>query len=116
MKVNHGINTNKWLKHQKKTLKKQDTSKTTTNLKNTFYEDKEIQDIMKEFYQIKKSNNLTQFLEDYNRYEVQICSVNKTFDDLSNDVSHFVLAQIFIIPTCLRYVDILGFCQFSQIL
>ena len=26
----------------------------TTNLKNTLYEDKEIQDIMKEFYQIKR--------------------------------------------------------------
>ena len=32
---------------------KQDTSKITTNLKNTFYEDIEIQDVMKEFYQIK---------------------------------------------------------------
>ena len=29
--------------------------KTTTNLKNTFYEDKEILDIMKEFYQIKRN-------------------------------------------------------------
>ena len=27
----------------------------TTNLKSTFYEDKEIQDIMKEFYQIKRN-------------------------------------------------------------
>ena len=32
-----------------------DTSKITTNLKNTFYEEKEIQDIMKEFYQIKRN-------------------------------------------------------------
>ena len=36
-------------------MKKQGTSKTMTNLKNTFYVDKEIQDIMKEFYQIKKN-------------------------------------------------------------
>ena len=29
--------------------------KITTNLKNTFYEDKEMQDIMKEYYQIKRN-------------------------------------------------------------
>ena len=47
-------------------------SKITTNLKNTFYEDEEIQKIIKDFYQIKKSltnyHNFTIFLEDYNRY------------------------------------------------
>ena len=32
---------------------KLDISKITTNLKNTFYEDKEMQDIMKKYYQIK---------------------------------------------------------------
>ena len=35
--------------------KKQDTSKTMTNLKNTFYADKEIREIMKKDYQIKLS-------------------------------------------------------------
>ena len=43
----------------------------------------------------KKSYNFIIFLEDYNRYLVEIFSVNITFDDLSNDVSHFVLAQNF---------------------
>ena len=47
------------------------------------------------------------FLEEYKRYEVEIFSVNITFDDLSNDVPHFDVAQIFIISTCLRSVDIL---------
>ena len=46
------------------------------------------------------------FLEDYNRYRAEIFSVNITFDKLSNDISHFVVAQNFIISTCLRYVDI----------
>ena len=42
-----------------------------TNLKNVFYEDKEIQDIMKKYYQIKRKliiqHNFTNFLEDYIR-------------------------------------------------
>ena len=62
----------------------------------------------------KKSNNFINFLQDLNRYRVEIFSVKTTFDDLSNDVSHFVLAQNFIISTCLRYVDIYRFCQFSR--
>ena len=62
---------------------------------------------MKKYYQIKRNFIIKRkFLEDYNRYKVEIFSVNITFDDLSNDVSHFVLAQNFIIFTCLRYVDI----------
>ena len=32
------------------------------------------------------------FLEDYNRYKAETFSVNITFDDLSNDISHFVVA------------------------
>ena len=35
--------------------KTQDKSKTMINLKNTFNEDKEIQDIMKKYYQIKRN-------------------------------------------------------------
>ena len=34
--------------------------------------------------------------------------------DLSNEVSHIDVAQSFIISTCLRYVDIFCFCQFSR--
>ena len=41
------------LLNQNNTSKRLDTSETTTNLKNTFYEDNEIQDIMKKFYQIE---------------------------------------------------------------
>ena len=47
------------------------------------------------------------FLEDYNRYRAEIFSVNITFNGLSNDVSHFVLAQNFIICLCLSYVAIM---------
>ena len=32
------------------------------------------------------------FLEDYNKYRAENFRVNITFDDLSNDVSHFVIA------------------------
>ena len=45
------------------------------------------------------------FLEDGNRYKVEIFSVNLIFKVLSNFKSHFVVAQNFIISTCLRYVD-----------
>ena len=40
--------------------------------------------------------------------------VNLVFDRLSNDISHFVLAQNFIISTCLRYVDISDFVNFLE--
>ena len=32
------------------------------------------------------------FLEDYNRYNVDFFNVHKNFNGLSNDVSHFVVA------------------------
>ena len=76
-----------------------------------YYEDKEMQDIMNEYYQIKRNLN---FLEEYNRYRAEIFSVNITFDELSNDISHFIVAQNFIISTCLSYVDIYCFCQFFE--
>ena len=41
------------------------------------------------------------FLEDGNRYGVEIFSVYLTFNELSDDVSHIVVAQNFIISTCL---------------
>ena len=40
-------------------MKRQDKSKTTTNLKSTFYVDKKAQDIMKEFYQKENFYNST---------------------------------------------------------
>ena len=63
----------------KESFDKIDTSKITTNLKNTFYVDREIQDIMKKYYQIKrnlKKHNITNFLEDYNRYGAENFNVH----------------------------------------
>ena len=47
-------------------------------------------------------------------YKAEIFSVNITFNDVSNDVSFVFVAQNFTISTCLKYVDIYCFCQFSQ--
>ena len=41
------------------------------------------------------------FLADYNRYRVDIFRVCYTFNGLSNGISHFLVAQNFIISTCL---------------
>ena len=50
-------------------------------------------DFMKKYYQIKRNLIIQHnFLQDYNRYKAEIFRVNITFDDLTNDVSHFVLA------------------------
>ena len=66
------------------------------NLKNTFYEDKEMRDVMKKYYQIKRNlliqHNFIKFLEDYNRYIAEVLSVYLTFNGLSNDISHVVVA------------------------
>ena len=54
------------------------------------------------------------FLDDGNRYNVEIFSVYLTFNGLSNDISHFVVAQNFIICTCLRmstYTDLVNFLE-----
>ena len=59
----------------------------------------------------KKSFNFDKILEDYNRYKVEIFSVNIIFDDLSNGVSHFVVAQNFIISTCLSKVLTINFLE-----
>ena len=42
------------------------------------------------------------FLEDGNRYRAEIFRVYLTFNKLSNDVSFVLVAQNFIISTCLR--------------
>ena len=57
--------------------------KITTNLKNTFYEEKEKQDIKKEYYQIKKSliiltsdTDFVNFLANGIRYNVEFFNVH----------------------------------------
>ena len=63
--------------------------------KNTFYEDREIQD-MKKYYQIKRNlmtqHNFTNFLEDYNRYRAENFNVHQYFHELSKNISHFDVA------------------------
>ena len=48
-----------------------------------------------------RNSDFVSFLEDYNRYSVETFMVNLFFNGLSNDISHFVVAQNFIISTCL---------------
>ena len=59
----------------------------------------------------KKSYKFINFREDYNGYKAENFTANITFDDLSNDVSHFVLAQNFIISTCLSKVLTINFLE-----
>ena len=54
------------------------------------------------------------FLKDYNRYEAEIFSVYITFNELSNDISHFVVAQNFVISTCLRMSTYTVFVNFLE--
>ena len=42
------------------------------------------------------------FLEDGNKYKAKIFRVYSTFNKVSNGISHFVVAQNFVIYTCLR--------------
>ena len=51
------------------------------------------------------------FLEDYNRYNDENFSVHSYFNELSNDISHFVVAQNFIISTCLSKVLTINFLE-----
>ena len=50
------------------------------------------------------NTEMVNFLENANRYKVQIFSVNITFNGLSNDISHFVVAQNFVMSSCLSKV------------
>ena len=45
------------------------------------------------------------FLEEYNRYNVEIFRVYITCDELSYDITFVFVAQNFYIYTCLSYVD-----------
>ena len=51
------------------------------------------------------NTDFVNFLEHYNRYKVEIFRVDKTFNGLSNEISHVAVAQKIRISTCLRYVD-----------
>ena len=54
------------------------------------------------------------FLEEFNRYKAEIFSVYTTFNDLSNGISSIIVAQNFIISTCLRmstYTDFINFLK-----
>ena len=83
--------------------------------KKFFLRGQKIQDLMKKYYQLKRNLIfLSIFSKNIKKHRAEIFSVNITFKGLSNDVSHFVLAQSFIISTCLSYVDIFDFCHFSR--
>ena len=68
-----------------------------------------------EFYQIKRnhiiSHNFTSFLGDYNRYGAENFNIHYYFNELSNDISHFVVAQNFITSTCLSKVLTINFLE-----
>ena len=51
------------------------------------------------------------FLEDGNRYKVEIFSVYLLFNELSKNISHFVVAQNFVISTCLSKVLTINFLE-----
>ena len=51
------------------------------------------------------------FLEDSNRYRVENFSVHLYFNELSNDISHFDVAQNFLIFTCLSKVLTINFLE-----
>ena len=51
------------------------------------------------------------FLENANRYKIEIFRVNITFDGLSNDISLIVVAQNFIISTYISKVLTINFLE-----
>ena len=55
-----------------------------------------------------------EFLEEYNKYEIENFSVYLTFNKLSNDISHFVIAQNFVISSCLRMTSFPVFVNFLE--
>ena len=60
------------------------------------------------------NTDFVKFLEEYNRYKIEIIGVHSFFDGLSNDLSNFVVAQNFKIFTCLRCVDNIDFVKFLE--
>ena len=63
------------------------------------------------FKQGGNNTDFVSFLEDYKRYRVEIFNVNELFFGLSNDVSHFVVAQNIIISSCLSKVLTINFLK-----
>ena len=57
------------------------------------------------------SNNFVKFLGDYNRCRAEFFRVYLHFNGLSNDISHFAVAQNFIISTCLSNVLTINFLE-----
>ena len=67
-------------------IKIKEYSEKTRHIKNNdkskkyIYVDKKIQDIMKKYYQIKRTlifqHNFTNFIEDYNRYRAEIFNIH----------------------------------------
>ena len=57
------------------------------------------------------NTDFVNFLENANRYKVEIFSVTITFSGLSNDISLVVVAQNFIISTCLSKVLTINFLE-----
>ena len=55
-----------------------------------------MRDIMKKYYQIKRNlvilHNFISFFEDFKRYRAESFSVYSTFDGLSYDILHLVIA------------------------
>ena len=51
------------------------------------------------------------FLEEYNMYRAENFRVYLTFNELFNDVSHFVVAQNYVISTCLSKVLTINFLE-----
>ena len=54
------------------------------------------------------------FLEEYNRYKVEIFRVYLTFNDLSNGISFVFVAENFVICTCLRMSTYTVFVNFLE--
>ena len=62
LKVNHGIDTNKWIDNQKRNIKRLEMLKTMISFKNMFCEERGIQDIKIDFYLIKRYIRESSFL------------------------------------------------------
>ena len=90
--------------------------------KSIFYEEREKQDIMIELHLINRhliiSPNLLHEIIHWKYYSTEklhwptFKPMNIFFQNLFNDILYFFLAQIFIISTCLRYIDNADFVNF----
>ena len=67
-----------------------------------------MRDIMKKYYLIKRKVN---FLYEYNRHKAVNFNVHLYFIKLSKNISHFDVAQNFVISTCLSKVLTISFFE-----